>query len=410
MGRRPQSSPSSEPKPLFPIIGTPATSPDLIPECDDPTGRGAAAWEIMRRLRLTEGQTAGRMIGENAPPWQEKLTRLLFGHTDAQGKRLITEAFLAVAKKSGKSTYCSALVLTWLLMEQEAREQIIVLAGKKDQARITFDGAAAMIHADESLAQRFEIVDFRSVIRYRRTGSRFTAIASELASVVGANVSLAVCDELHLLGASPKGGKLHGQIKSGSIARREPLLVSISTAPIDRSEGIFESTLSKARRVISGEEVDPHFFGWICEPPKGVDPEAMENWHWSNPSLGYTITLDRLKEQWDSVQSDPVALATFRSQNLNIQPDATAGAGRWLSLAQWDAAASPGLTLDKVVQDAVAIVTRVGNARRISKETAVGARKVDGCMALLHAAAAAIETGNQPQPYYEQHGLLVLKM
>jgi phage terminase large subunit-like protein len=342
-----------KPKPLFPILTEPTTASDLIPSCQDCTGRGAAAWAILSMLRLTEGEHAGKRIGDNAPPWQEKLTKLLFGHTDADGNRLINEAFLAIAKKSGKTAYCSAVAITWLLLEQEAREQVVMLAASKDQARIAFESAAAMIRADDSLAQRFEILDFRSLIRYKRTSSRCTAIASELAAVVGANVSFAIVDELHLLGATSKGAKLVGQIRSGSIARKEPLLVSISTAPIDRSEGIFESTLSRARRIISGEEIDPHFFGWICEPPKGVDPESPEHWHWANPSLGYTITLDRIRAQYESAQSDPVALATFRSQNLNIQPDTTAGAGRWLSLAQWDAAADPTLTLDKMVANAV---------------------------------------------------------
>ena len=67
------------------------------------------------------------------------------------------------------------------------------------------------------------------------------------------------------------------------------MLLSISTAPAERSAGIFQSTLAKARRVIAGEEMDPRFFAWLCEIPEHLDPEDPANWHWSNPSLGYTI-------------------------------------------------------------------------------------------------------------------------
>ena len=101
-----------------------------------------------------------------------------------------------------------------------------------------------------------------------------------MASIVGAGPTFAVVDELHLLGATPKGAKLVNQIRTGGVARREPLLVSISTAPVDRSEGIFQSTLAKARRVIAGEEIDPRFFAWLCEIPAGLDPEDSANWHW----------------------------------------------------------------------------------------------------------------------------------
>jgi len=129
-------------------------------------------------------------------------------------------------------------------------------------------------------------------------------------------------------------------------------MISISTAPTDRSEGIFEATRQKALRVINGAEVDPAFFAWLCEPPAGLDPDAPDNWHWSNPSLGYTITLERLKANFAAAQQDPAALRDFRSQNLNIQPDESAGVERWLAVAQWDAAADDTLTLEALLAEA----------------------------------------------------------
>ena len=236
------------------------------------------------------------------------------------------------------------------------------LAENRPQARIAFDSMVAMLRADEELARRFEIVDHRHTLRYPATQSRAVAIAADVASLVGFNPSLAVVDELHLLGRTPKGAKLVNQVRTGNVARREPLLFSISTAPQDRSEGIFQSTLAKARRVIAGEEVDPRFFAWICEIPEHLDPEDPANWHWSNPSLGFTVDLARLIESRDSALSDPEALRDFNSQNLNIQPDASAGEGRWISVAQWDEAADDTLTLDALLSEAkrIAIGTDAG--------------------------------------------------
>jgi phage terminase large subunit-like protein len=182
-----------------------------------------------------------------------------------------------------------------------------------------------------------------------------TAVSAELASLVGFNPSLALVDELHLMGATPKGGKLMNQARTGNVGRREPLIVSISTAPLDRSAGIFEATRAKARRVISGEEIDPHFFAWICETPPGLDPADPANWHWSNPSLGYTLSLERLKASMASAQSDPAALRDFRSQNLNISPEETSGEEKWLSLAEWDAAADTTITLEALIAESQSI-------------------------------------------------------
>ena len=285
MGRR-VVKPFSEPSPLFPIAGPIRGPLDMLPVVPDPTGRGARAWSIMSRLPITEGEHAGKLIGENAPPWQERLTRLLFGHVDAQGRRIIREAFACISKKNGKTSYAAALALTKLLLDEERREQVTCIAATRQQAHIAFDAMAAMIRVDEELGRRFHIVEHRHVIEYPSTNSRATAIAAELASVVGFNPSLAIVDELHLLGATPKGAKLVGQCRTGNVTRREPLIFSISTAPLDRIEGIFGATYGKAKRVISGAEIDPTFFAWICEVPPDLDPENPANWFWSNPSLG----------------------------------------------------------------------------------------------------------------------------
>ena len=55
------------------------------------------------------------------------------------------------------------------------------------------------------------------------------------------------------------------------------MIVSISTVPIERSAGIFEATKAKALRVIAGAEIDPHFFAWLCEMPRDLNPEDPTN-------------------------------------------------------------------------------------------------------------------------------------
>jgi phage terminase large subunit-like protein len=350
-----QVKPFADPPALYPLAGDPQTAADLIPAISDPTGRGARAWAIMSLLPLTEGEHAGKLIGQNAPPWQPRLTKLIFGHVDAQGRRMLREVFVNMGKKGGKTAFTAALALTKLLLDEEQREQVICLAATKEQGRIALDSMAAIIRADRTLGRRFEIVDYRNIIKYPATDSRCTAIAAEMASLVGFNASFAVVDELHLLGGTPKGQKLVSQIRTGNVARKEPLLVSISTAPTDRSEGIFEATRQKALRVISGAEADPAFFAWLCEPPAGLDPEDPANWHWSNPSLGFTVSLERLKANFAAAQQDPAALRDFRSQNLNIQPEDSAGIEKWLPVAEWDAAGDDTLTLEALIAESSVI-------------------------------------------------------
>lgn len=347
---------------LFPFPVAPTCALEMIPDTKDPTGRGERAWQIMRRLPITEGEHAGKRIGDTAPPWMPRLTRVIFGHTDDAGRRVLREAFVAIGKKNAKTTFASAIGMTSLLLEEEQRAFVAMLAENRPQARIAFENMVHMVRADEELGERFQIVDHRHTLRYPRTGSKATAIAADMASLVGFNPSLGIVDELHLLGATPKGAALVNQIRTGSVARKEPLLCSFSTAPTDRSAGIFESTMQKARRVIAGEEIDPRFFAWLCLIPDGLDAEDSANWHWSNPSLGYTISLQRLIDSRDSAKSDPEALRTFNSQNLNILPDGSTAEGRWMAPAIWDEAADDTLSLEAVIAESarIAIGTDAG--------------------------------------------------
>ena len=74
----------------------------MLPVVPDPTGRGARAWKILRRLPITEGTHAGKRIGENAPPWMPRFTKLIFGHTDQAGLRVLREVFATIGKKSAR--------------------------------------------------------------------------------------------------------------------------------------------------------------------------------------------------------------------------------------------------------------------------------------------------------------------
>ncbi len=336
---------------LFPLAIEPQTAIDLIPETLDPTGRGERAWQILSRLLLIEGQYAGRRIGQHSPPWQRKLTRLIFGHTDEKGLRVLRECFVCMSKKNGKSSYAAAVAITKLLLMEDAGEQIVLLAATRPQAHIIYDLAASTIRADPQLATRFSIIEHRHVIRFGATNSKITAISAEMPATVGANPSLAVIDELHLLGQTPKGAALVGQLRTGRISRKEPLMLSISTAPVDRAAGIFSTTYTRAQRAISGEDNDPAFFAWLCETPAGLDPEDPKNWHWSNPSLGYTLEASRLEAELDAARSDPATLRDFRSQNLNVSPEDSSGVDRWIPLVRWDAAADDTLSLDAVFQE-----------------------------------------------------------
>ena len=85
---------------------------------------------------------------------------------------MLREVFIGIGKKNSKTTFAAALALTKALLDEEEREQIVLMAANRLQARIAFDAMAAMIRADPALSARFEIVEHRHVIKYPRTSSQ----------------------------------------------------------------------------------------------------------------------------------------------------------------------------------------------------------------------------------------------
>src|SRR5262249_53042400 len=92
---------------------------------------------------------------------------------------------------------------------------------------------------------------------------------------------------------------------------------------------------------------------------------------------------ERLQAGLDSARSDPAALRDFRSQNLNVQPDESAGVDRWMPLADWDTAADTTLTPEFLIEESEVIWagTDAGGLDDLSACAMLG-RKPDGVFLL----------------------------
>lgn len=338
---------------------------DLIPVLDDPTGEGERALEIASRLIVTEGRFAGERFGNVAAEWQRRLIRAIWGHRDAEGRRIIRRVVLTVARKAGKTTLASILGLVEVLMTDEQRGQVLVLAAQRDQARLTFKNWSEMIRRDPWLAQRFRVTDFRHQIVHAETGTELKALSTEASQVIGTGPSMAIVDELHLLGLMGEHGLdlVHG-LESGMMARREPLMVYITTAPVSESRGIYLEVMSHARKVMAGEVDDRRTLAVMYEIPPQLDHEDPAHWWRSNPSLGVTVQLPDLVEQFERAKQRGVAaVAEFKSQNLNIEPaDREGSASVWVQPSAWRAAEDPSVTLDSLIAQCTRIAVGIDAA------------------------------------------------
>jgi phage terminase large subunit-like protein len=276
--------------------------------------------------RHSKGEWAGQSF--EFLPWQwENLVAPLFGWKRPDGSRRFRKAGWWVAKKNGKTSVGSVLSLYMLMGDGEPGAEIYSAASDRDQASIVFREASSMIKQSPDLSKMLEVIPSTKRIIFQRTGSWYKALSADVASKEGLNWHLLLFDELH----AQADRKLWDTLSYGGIARRQPLLISISTAGFDRESIGFEQ-YEYAKNVQEGRVIDTAFLPYVAEVGEEEDWKDPEVWRKANPSLGVTIKLDSMAEDCREAAQSPLKENAFRRYRLNQW---TTSDVRWLSMDRW---------------------------------------------------------------------------
>jgi phage terminase large subunit-like protein len=265
-------------------------------------------------------------------PWQEDITRTLFGTVNALGCRQYRTAYIEVPRKNGTSTWVAGIALR-LLFEGEPGAEIYGAASDRDQASIVFNIAASMVRKSPALERRCRIIDTQKRIVVPKTESVYRALPADAAGAHGYNSHGIVFDELH----TQPNRELWDVLTSSVGARDQPLTIAITTAGFDR-ESICWEQHQYALAVRDGEIDDPTFLPVIYAAPPEAPWDDPDVWRQANPCYGVSIRPEYLAEKCAQAQRTPAAENTFRRLHLNQW---TEQAVRWLPMERWDACAGP---------------------------------------------------------------------
>lgn len=278
-------------------------------------------------LSHTKGVFSGKLF--SLIDWQEQIIRDIFGIVKENGYRQFNEAYIEIPKKQGKSELAAAVALYLLCGDFEERAEIYGCASDRQQATIVFEVAADMVRMSRSLSKRCKILSAQKRIIYLPTNSVYQVLSSEAYSKHGFNVHGLVFDELH----SMPDRKLYDVMTKGSgDARMQPLFFLITTAGDDLNSICYE-VHQKAVDIIEDRKHDSTFYPVIYGADMDDDWTDQEVWKKANPSLGVTITLDKVKSACESAMQNPSEENTFRQLRLNqwVKQEK-----RWMSLSKWD--------------------------------------------------------------------------
>lgn len=280
----------------------------------------------------TKGTWAGKPF--ELIDWQEKIIRDIFGTLKPNGYRQFNTAYIEIPKKQGKSELAAAVSLLLCCADGEERAEVYGCAADRQQAAIVFDVAADMVRMNPALKKRVKILASQKRIIYQPTNSFYQVLSADAYSKHGFNVSGVIFDELH----TQPNRKLYDVMTKGSgDARTQPLYFLITTAGTDTHSICYEIH-QKALDIMNGRKHDPTFYPVIYGSKESDDWTDPKVWQKANPSLGITVSIDKVKAAFNSAKENPAEENTFRQLRLNQWVKQSV---RWMPMDKWDACAFP---------------------------------------------------------------------
>nr|WP_207742042.1 terminase TerL endonuclease subunit [[Clostridium] symbiosum] len=280
--------------------------------------------------------TKGRWRGQpfELLPWQEKIIRDVFGTVKENGYRQYNTAYVEIPKKNGKSELAAGVALYMTCGDNEWGAEVYGCASDRQQASIVFDVAVDMVDQCPALKKRVKPVMSVKRLVYQPTNSFYQVLSAEAYTKHGLNVHAVIFDELH---SQPNRELFDVMTKGSGDARTQPLFFLITTAGTNRHSVCFEQH-QKAEDIILGRKIDDTFYPVIYGASDEDDWTSEKVWYDANPSLGYTIDIEKVRNACMSAMDNPAEENIFRQLRLNQWVKQST---RWMQMEKWDACGFP---------------------------------------------------------------------
>lgn len=300
-----------------------------------------SAKEANRAIKFIENfchHSQGRSDLLKLELWQKAIVSTIFGIVDEEKTRIFREIFIVIGRKNGKSLFASAIIAYMAYLEPEYGQEIYCLAPKLEQAAKVYDGFYQMVKADEELAELAK--KRRSDIYIEESNTIIKPIAFNAKKSDGFNPQLVVCDEMAAW-AGDGGLKQYEVMKSALGARRQPMILSISTAGYI-NDSIYDELLKRSTSFLKGNSKERRllpFLYIIDDIEKWNDIEELKK---ANPNMGVSVKESFFIDEIAIAEGSLSKKAEFLTKYCNIKQNSSVA---WLEYQTVENAAAD-LTLE----------------------------------------------------------------
>jgi phage terminase large subunit-like protein len=271
--------------------------------------------------------------------WQKATVCLIFGIVDENGLRIYREVFLVMGRKNGKSLLASAIIAYVKYLDGEYGAKIYCLAPKLEQAAIVYDNFHKMVMQEPELSAL--VVKRRSDIYMESTNSVTKPLAFNAKKSDGFNPHLTVCDEIASWPAE-QGLKQYEVMKSALGARKQPLILSISTAGYV-NDGPYDELMKRSTAVLLGSSEERRLLPILYKIDDLKKWDDIEELKKANPNMGVSVSEDFFLEEIAIARNSLSKRAEFIVKYCNEKQSSTQA---WLPYDVVDAVTGDKYTLD----------------------------------------------------------------
>lgn len=270
-------------------------------------------------------------------PWQVFVFASIFGWVHMVTlKRRFRSADLILPRKNAKSTKAAVIGLYMLALDDEFGAEVYSGATSEGQAMEVFRPALLMARMTPKFLQRYGVTANASNLAVVEKNAKFEPVIGKPGD--GASPSCAIVDEYH----EHKTPDLYDTMKTGMMARRQPLMLVITTAGTDIGGPCYMHQV-ELQKILEGTIENEQRFGIIFTIDAKDDWTTEDALIKANPNFGVSIDRDVILADLRDALADPRKQNTFKTKHLNVW---VAAASPWLNLYNLQKTGDPKLTLE----------------------------------------------------------------
>jgi len=289
-----------------------------------------AFYKFCSNLRHYEGKWAGKPL--ILEPWQKFVFGSIFGWIEKKtGLRRFREVYIEIPKKNGKSFLGAVIALYMITWDGEAAAQAYGAATSLVQAKaLSFYAAQRIIEQDPVLEDTFGVYRGVGYERISNGNNFFRPITAKPKSLDGFNVHLGLFDEVK----DNETDELYNIINDGTVAREQPLTVSITTAGHNQ-ESLGYQLRNHLIKVLDRTIEDDRFFGIIYTIDEGDEDrwDKIDVWEKANPNFGISVNPSYFENQITKAAQTQTKKNDFLTKHLNVWVKSSSA---WLDMDRWN--------------------------------------------------------------------------